>query len=124
MRILLDQNLSPKLIRALDDALPGLESVYDHGLTGASDRAIFDWAGKSGFEAVLSTDHDLVQLVERRGPPPKIIRIERCDFPSKIIEQLFAHASASTTSWHQTKLLALKVAMTLFTISARPNQNN
>lgn len=88
MRILLDQNLSPKLIRALEDALPGLESVYDHGLIGAPDPVIFDWAGKSGFQAVLSTDHDLVQLVERRGPPPKVIRIERCDFPSKIIEQL------------------------------------
>ena len=88
MRILLDQNLSPKLIQALDDALPGLESIYGHGLTGASDSAIFDWAGKSGFDAVLSTDHDFVQLVGRRGPPPKIVRIERCDFPSKIIEQL------------------------------------
>lgn len=31
---------------------------------------------------------DLVHLAERIGPPPKVIRIERCDFPSKIIEQL------------------------------------
>jgi predicted nuclease of predicted toxin-antitoxin system len=83
VRILFDQNLSPKLIRALDNALPGLESVYEHGLIGASDPAIFDWAGKSGFDAILSTDLDLVQLVERMGPPPKVIRIERCDFPSE-----------------------------------------
>ena len=74
MRILLDQNLSPKLIRALADALPGLESVYDHGLTGATDPTIFAWAAKSGFAAILSADLDFVHLVERIGPPPKIIR--------------------------------------------------
>jgi predicted nuclease of predicted toxin-antitoxin system len=37
---------------------------------------------------VLSTDRDLVRLAERLGPPPRIIRIERCDFPAKMIEQL------------------------------------
>ncbi len=42
VRILLDQNLSPRLIRRLADILPGLESVYDHGLTGSSDPFIFE----------------------------------------------------------------------------------
>ncbi|HWF10457.1 MAG TPA: DUF5615 family PIN-like protein [Bryobacteraceae bacterium] len=42
MRILLDQNLSPKLIRKLADIIPGLETVYDHDLVGASDSYIFD----------------------------------------------------------------------------------
>jgi hypothetical protein len=41
VRIPLDQNLSPKLIRKLADILPGLESVYDHDLTGSSDPYIF-----------------------------------------------------------------------------------
>jgi predicted nuclease of predicted toxin-antitoxin system len=88
VRILLDQNLSPKLNRRLADVLPGLESVYDHDLTGASDPFIFEWARRSGFSALVSTDRDFVRLVERIGPPPKVIRIERCDFPSKIIELL------------------------------------
>ena len=88
MRILFDQNLSPKLIRKLADVLPGLESVYDHDLTGAADPVIFDWARKLGFSALVSTDRDFVHIVERIGPPPKVIRIERCDFPSSIIEQL------------------------------------
>jgi predicted nuclease of predicted toxin-antitoxin system len=88
VRILLDQNLSPKLLRKLADVLPGLESVYDHGLIGASDPAIFDWARKWEFSALVSTDHDFVNIAGRLGPPPKVIRIERCDFPSRIIEQL------------------------------------
>ena len=59
MRILLDRNLSPKLIRLLADVLPGLESVYDHEIIAASDPAIFDWARRSGFEALVSADHAL-----------------------------------------------------------------
>ncbi len=85
MRILLDQNLSPKLIRALEDVLPGLESVYDHGLIGASDPEIFAWASEFGFAAIVSADLDFIHLAERIGPPPKVIRIERCDFPSNLI---------------------------------------
>ena len=88
MRILLDQNLSPRLILRLADILPGLESVYDHQLTGSSDPKIFEWARRSGVAAVVSADRDFVHLAERLGPPPKVIRIERCDFPSRIIEAL------------------------------------
>ena len=88
MRILLDQNLSPKLIRKLADILPGLESVYDHDLTGSSDPFIFEWARRREFSALVSTDRDLVHFAERAGPPPKVIRIEGCDFPSRTIELL------------------------------------
>jgi predicted nuclease of predicted toxin-antitoxin system len=88
VRILLDQNLSPKLIRRLADVFPGLETVYDHNLIGASDPVIFDWARKLQFSALISADRDFIRIVERVGPPPKVIRIERCAFPSRIIEQI------------------------------------
>ncbi|HZO52327.1 MAG TPA: DUF5615 family PIN-like protein [Bryobacteraceae bacterium] len=93
MRILLDQNLSPKLIRRLEDVLPGLESVYDHDLIGASDPVIFSWARRMGFAALITTDLDLVHPVEQVGPPPKVIRIERCDFRLAVIEELFRRES-------------------------------
>ena len=64
-RILLDQNLSPRLVPQLIDVLPELESVYDHDLTGASDPSIFQWARGSGFSALISADRDFVHLVER-----------------------------------------------------------
>jgi len=88
VRILLDQNLSPKLIRKLADILPGLESVYEHDLIGSSDPYIFEWARRSEFSALVSADRDFVHLAERVGPPAKVIRIERCDFPSRTIELL------------------------------------
>ncbi|MBI4906043.1 MAG: DUF5615 family PIN-like protein [Acidobacteria bacterium] len=71
MRILLDQNLSPKLIRRLADVLPGLETVYDHGLTGASDPAIFEWARRSRFSAVVSAGPKVYRrTVKRKGTFP------------------------------------------------------
>ena len=88
MRILLDQNLSPKLVRRLADLFPSLESAYEHGLTAATDTAIFSWARESGFAAVISADLDFVNLVGKIGSPPKVIRIEHCDFPSRVIEGL------------------------------------
>jgi predicted nuclease of predicted toxin-antitoxin system len=88
LRVLLDQNLSPKLIWKLADVLPGLESVYDHGLIGSSDPFIFDWARRAEVSAMISADRDFVRLAERFGPPPKVIRIDRCDFPSRMVEQL------------------------------------
>ena len=75
MRILLDENLSPKLIRRLADILPGLEPVYDHDLIDSSDPFIFDWARRFEFSALVSADRDFVELAERLGPPPKVIRI-------------------------------------------------
>jgi predicted nuclease of predicted toxin-antitoxin system len=93
VRILLDQNLSPKLIRKLVDVLPGLESVYEHDLIGASDLFIFEWARRSAFSAVVSADRDFVLLAERLGTPPKIIRIDRCEYSSAVLEQLLRRES-------------------------------
>jgi predicted nuclease of predicted toxin-antitoxin system len=70
------------------DVIPGLESVYDHNLVGTSDPFIFDWARRTEFTAIVSADVDFVHLAERVGPPPKVIRIERCEFPARVIEQL------------------------------------
>ena len=88
MRVLLDQNLSPKLIRRLHDVLPGLETVYDHDLLDSSDPFIFDGARRVEVSAIISTERDFIRLAERFGPPPKVIRINRCDFPSRVVEQL------------------------------------
>ena len=89
MRILLDQKLSPKLIGKVADVLSGMESVYDHGLIHSSDPFIFDWARRAEIAAVISADRDFVRLAERFGSPPRVIRIERCDFPPEWLNSFF-----------------------------------
>ena len=62
MRILLDQNLSPQLIRKLADVIPGLETVYNLDLVAEPESHIFHWARNAEFVAVVSTDLDFVHL--------------------------------------------------------------
>jgi predicted nuclease of predicted toxin-antitoxin system len=111
VRILLDQNLSPKLIRRLADVLPGLESVYDHDLTGSSDPFIFEWARRAEFSALISADRDLVRLAERLGPPPRVIRIERCDFPSRTIGLLLRREALRIHSFLESNRAVLLLSL-------------
>lgn len=117
MRILLDQNLSPKLVHQLNDVLPGLESVYDHGLIGASAPAIFDWARREGFDAVLSADRDFVQLSERFGPPPKIIRIARCDFPSRVVAEVLRREALRIRAFLESNRRVLEIGIQRTSVS-------
>lgn len=57
MKILLDENLSPRLALALADVYPGSESVRECGLRGCSDIEVWRYAQASGF-AIVSKDSD------------------------------------------------------------------
>jgi len=85
--LLLDENLSPRLVQRLSSLFPGLIHVRDAGLSQASDETIWDWARRNGY-TVLTTDADFVALSQRLGWPPKVIHLEQCDFPFRVIEKL------------------------------------
>jgi predicted nuclease of predicted toxin-antitoxin system len=95
VRILLDQNLSPKLIRKLADVLLDWKPYMITTLIDSSDPFIFDRARRSEVLAVLSADRDFIRLAERFGPPPKMIRIDRCDFAARVIGQLLRREAVS-----------------------------
>lgn len=80
-------------------------------LTGSSDPFIFDWARRSGFSALVSTDRDFVRLAERIGPPPKVIRIERCDFPSRRIELLLRREALRIYSFVESNRAVLPLSL-------------
>jgi predicted nuclease of predicted toxin-antitoxin system len=72
MKLLLDQNLSFRLVRQLADIFPGSTQVRLLGLAQADDRDLFDYAGANGF-ALLSQDADFAEMAALLGPPPKVI---------------------------------------------------
>lgn len=88
MRLLLDENLSPRLIPRLSSLFAELTHVRDHGLKQASDKVIWDWARANGY-IVITTDADFVALSHRLGSPPKVVHFTRCDFPLAVIEGVF-----------------------------------
>src|SRR5207253_2570508 len=70
MKLLLDQNLSFKLVRQLADLFPGASQVRLLGLAEADDRALWDYAGANGF-TLLSQDADFAEMAALLGPPPQ-----------------------------------------------------
>ena len=79
MKLLFDQNLSPRLVQLLAGVYPGSAHVMDIGLSAADDRAIWAFARERGF-AIVSKDGDFRQLSFLAGPPPKVIwvRLGNC----------------------------------------------
>ena len=87
MSLLLDENLSPRLLQRLSSLFPGMIHVRDVGLKQASDEVIWEWASRKGY-TIVTTDADFAGLSRRLGWPPKVIHLEECDFPLRIIEEL------------------------------------
>jgi len=72
MKLLLDQNLSRKLIRELSPLFPESCHVLDVDLDQATDKEVWDYARTHGF-TIVSKDSDFRQLAFLLGPPPKAV---------------------------------------------------
>ena len=46
--------------------------------------------GQETAYTVVTADADFIELQYRRGWPPKVVHLDRCDFPFSVIEQLLA----------------------------------
>ena len=79
LKLLFDQNLSPRLPNRLADLFPGSNHVSLLGLAEASDEEVRDHARVHGY-AVVTKDADFGDLSVLRGFPPKIVwlRLGNC----------------------------------------------
>jgi len=75
MKLLFDENVSPKLPRMLADEYPGSVHVREVGLRGAADRQIWDYSRVEGL-AIVSKDSDFRQRSFVEGFPPKVIWLD------------------------------------------------
>ena len=90
MKLLFDENLSPRLAVGLSDVFPGSVHVRDVGLSRASDAAIWGYAQDHDF-TIVSKDSDFHQVSFLRGPPPKVIWIRRGNCTTTDIETLLRY---------------------------------
>jgi predicted nuclease of predicted toxin-antitoxin system len=75
VKLLLDQNLSPRLVMLLANAYPGSVHVQSVGLDRDSDEAVWAYARTHGF-TIVSKDEDFSEMVILRGFPPKVIWLQ------------------------------------------------
>jgi predicted nuclease of predicted toxin-antitoxin system len=72
VKLLFDENLSPKLVRLLADLFPASVHVHDCGLGASDDGQIWQFAVANGF-TIVSKDLDFYDRSVLFGAPPKLI---------------------------------------------------
>jgi predicted nuclease of predicted toxin-antitoxin system len=93
VRLLFDQNLSPRLPARLADLFPGSEHVEDAGLGTAPDDTVWAYALAGGL-AVVSKDEDYSHLSTLRGVPPKVLWLQTGNCTTARVEALLrSHAA-------------------------------
>jgi len=94
MKLLFDQNLSPRLTRLLDDIYANSVHVREVGLRDASDLEIWEYAKAYGY-AIVSKDSDFQQRSLLLGAPPKFIWLRVGNCTVKRTEELLRSYSAA-----------------------------
>jgi len=87
MKLLFDQNLSPRLVNRLADLYPNSQHVSFIGLDQADDRAVWEFANQNDF-TVVTRDSDFSELSLLQGFPPKVIWVRRGNCSTNQIEEI------------------------------------
>jgi predicted nuclease of predicted toxin-antitoxin system len=69
---IIDNNLSPKIARALNGIYPGIQHVADIKLDQKTDVEIWEYAQAHGLH-ILTKDRDFKDIQGMRGAPPKVV---------------------------------------------------
>lgn len=84
---LFDENLSRKLAGRLADLFPGSTHVALVGLLQSPDSSVWEHAKAHGL-TIVTADADFYELATTFGPPPKVIWLRGCDYPTAVAERL------------------------------------
>ena len=87
MKLLFDQNLSHRLVAALQQEYPGSHHVRNVGLKDAADIAIWLYAAQHEF-VIVTKDADFHQRSFLFGHPPKVVWIRAGNCSTAMIEAL------------------------------------
>ena len=87
MKLLLDENLSDRLVPQIVDLYPGSTHVKAHNLIRTHDELIWAFAQQQGF-AIVSKDADFHQRSLVFGHPPKLVFLRVGNCPTTRILQL------------------------------------
>jgi predicted nuclease of predicted toxin-antitoxin system len=98
VKLLLDENLSRKLVVRLAELYPQSCHVAEIGLLACDDRDIWNFAKENGF-VVVSTDSDFYELAMTLGPPPKVVWLRRWTHPTRDAEQLLRREAIRITEF-------------------------
>jgi predicted nuclease of predicted toxin-antitoxin system len=109
MKLLFDENLSPKLPNRLSDLFPNSIHVRDVGMKATTDPIVWDYA-KDNDLMIVSKDADMHDLSLLFGNPPKVIWLRLGNCSTLQVEQLLRQESSTIRLFYEdenSSLLAL-----------------
>lgn len=109
MKLLLDENLSRRIVPFLEASYPGSSQVVLEGLERVDDTEIWQYAKDHGF-AIVTKDSDFHELALVRGAPPKVIWL-RSGNTSKatVIRQLVENCEVIEASIESDKVVCVEI---------------
>jgi len=90
VKLLLDANLSFRLLRRVKSAFPASQHVGRITLPSRTDHSVWDYAGFHGY-IIVSKDNDFRQLSFLKGPPPKVVWLSIGNAGTNAIGDLLSH---------------------------------
>lgn len=112
MKLLFDANLSPKLVSRLSDLFPGSAHVFETGLArNIPDQRIWEYARVNEF-TIITADSDFLDIAQSQGAPPKVVRIENCDYRTSEVEHLLRRYGISIVEMEQSSRSILVIRRT------------
>ncbi|NOS75555.1 MAG: DUF5615 family PIN-like protein [Methyloglobulus sp.] len=98
MKLLFDENLSPKLVQTLADLFPCSAHVDRIGFGGSTDEDVWNYAKANGF-TLVSKDSDFYDKSMLYGHPPKVIWIKRGNCTNRQIQLLLRNKLEAISSF-------------------------
>lgn len=104
MKLLLDQNISHKLVKEFEDVFPGTSHVYLLGLHRVSDEEIWNYARNNDF-IIVTHDSDFNERSIVYGYSPKIVWLRTGNISTENISQLLKKHSQDIILFAKDKTL-------------------
>jgi predicted nuclease of predicted toxin-antitoxin system len=92
VKLLFDENLSPRLVDLLEDIYPGPLHVHDCGFGAKADSSIWEFAERQGL-TIVTKDSDFRNKSLLRGSPPKVIWLSTHNCSTAYVEFLIRASS-------------------------------
>jgi predicted nuclease of predicted toxin-antitoxin system len=84
MRLLLDENVSWRLVAYLRPYCEAVLHVRDIGLDESPDTSIWRYARQHGYD-LLTKDEDFVRLLLAEGFPPRVVALQNAQVPVRAL---------------------------------------
>jgi predicted nuclease of predicted toxin-antitoxin system len=100
MKLLFDQNLSYRLVPALESLYPGSVHIRNVGLAMADDETVWNYAKQQGI-VIVSKDMDFYHRSILFGHPPKVVWVRLGNCTTAQIEVLLRTRQANLLTFDQ-----------------------